>query len=345
MDQTELLDFPFDQYQRYRLTAELLVELNGGAPPAGVLDVGGLSGDPSRGWQRPLAEFLPGAKITVLDRDVPPIAGYVAGDGRHLPFSDQTFFATVSADVLEHVPQSDRSAFIDELLRVSKRFVILTAPIYRPATVQAEKMLLEYIRRLLCAEHRQLREHLDQPLPQTAELEGLFAERGFPCVRFDSGYLPDWLMLMMIKHQLLALPDGEAVNTLLDRFLNLSRYEAHQRAPGYRQVFVVAKDPAEKQRIQAAVNRVVPAGQLPAGPDVEDLFQLQLLMGLDQAKTGMEIDSRDRRIARLEEVVARLETGGDDRERRLRVIEYHFDRLRRLLPWRIWKRIRGSRPS
>jgi len=342
MDRTEPIDFPFDQYQRYRLTAELLTELNGGVPPSRILDVGGLSGDAQRGWQRPLAEFLPGSAVTVLDQGTPPIAGYVAGDGRRLPFADQAFFAAVSADVLEHVPRDGRPAFIDELLRVSGRFVILTAPIQRPATVMAEKMLLEYIRRLLGAEHRQLREHLDQALPRTEEVEGIFAGRGRPCVRFDSGYLPDWLMLMMIKHQLLALPDGARLNTLLDRYLNLSRYEAHQRAPGYRQVFVAAVDPADGERLRAAVDRVVPASPAPAGPNLDDLLEIQLLMGLDLAVTGREVDSRDRRIADLEREVARLKTAGDDREHRLQVIEYHFDRLRRLLPWRIWKRLRRS---
>lgn len=340
MDRADPLDFPFDQYQRYRLTAELLTALNGGRPPSRVLDVGGLSGDERRGWQRPLAEFLPGSAVTVLDRAVPPIAGYVAGDGRRLPFPDRAFFAAVSADVLEHVPGDGRPAFIDELLRVSDRFVILTAPIYRPATVQAERLLLEYVRRLLGAEHRQLREHLDQSLPRTGEVEEAFARRGLPCVHFDSGYLPDWLMLMMIKHQLLSQPDGAHLNTLLDRFLNLSRYETQQRAPGYRQVFVASREPADGDLLRTAVARVVPASPAPAGPDAQDLFHLQLLMGLDLAVTGREVDSRDRRIAELEGEVARLKAAGDDREHRLAVIEFHLDRLRRLLPWRIWKRLR-----
>jgi len=103
---------------------------------------------------------------------------------------------------------------------------------------------------------------------------------------------------------------------------------------------VASREPADQDLLRAAVAKVVPAEPAPAGPDAQDLFHLQLLMGLDLAVTGREVDSRDRRIAELESEVARLKAAGDDREHRLRVIEFHLDRLRRLLPWRIWKRLR-----
>lgn len=47
-------------------------------------------------------------------------------DGYHLPYKDKSFDVITSVDVIEHV--EDYDAFIDELLRVAKRAVIISTP-------------------------------------------------------------------------------------------------------------------------------------------------------------------------------------------------------------------------
>ena len=51
-------------------------------------------------------------------------------DGYHLPFKDKEFDTVTCVDVIEHVENYD--AFIDELLRVAKKFVIFSTPNRRP---------------------------------------------------------------------------------------------------------------------------------------------------------------------------------------------------------------------
>src|SRR6185436_11019345 len=54
---SDVLALPFDQYQRYRLVADLLKSVRGKGPPLTVLDVGGRTAV--------LRDFLPDARITL----------------------------------------------------------------------------------------------------------------------------------------------------------------------------------------------------------------------------------------------------------------------------------------
>lgn len=50
----------------------------------------------------------------------------VVGDGTKLPFRDKVLDYVVSSDVLEHIPDYKRQAFIDEMIRVAKEKVVFT---------------------------------------------------------------------------------------------------------------------------------------------------------------------------------------------------------------------------
>jgi SAM-dependent methyltransferase len=54
------------------------------------------------------------------------LEGLVVASGLSLPFKNDAFDFAVSCDVLEHIGQTDRADFITELLRCSKKGVVLT---------------------------------------------------------------------------------------------------------------------------------------------------------------------------------------------------------------------------
>src|SRR4051794_27073686 len=95
----DLLDLPFDQYQRYRIAGDILRTLAGQGvlPPAPtILDVGGYPG------LLPRFVEAAGARTVVLDV-VPDTASarhygytYVIGSGMQLPFADSSFDCVVS---------------------------------------------------------------------------------------------------------------------------------------------------------------------------------------------------------------------------------------------------------
>jgi Methyltransferase domain len=93
-----------------------VVRLLGETPDATVLEVG--SG--SEG----IAYWLPGMDVTAVD---PAIPGR-EGDARSLDFPDRSFDVTVALDMLEHIRPDERSGVLSELVRVSRRRVILGFP-------------------------------------------------------------------------------------------------------------------------------------------------------------------------------------------------------------------------
>jgi hypothetical protein len=70
MNQDELIDLPFDQYQRYRITVEIIqiLKKEKGAGRLRILDVGGCANSRNgKGSFMPLYSFLPDGDLTVVD--------------------------------------------------------------------------------------------------------------------------------------------------------------------------------------------------------------------------------------------------------------------------------------
>jgi hypothetical protein len=93
-----------------------VLRLLGETPDATVLEVG--SG--SEG----IAYWLPGTDATSVD---PAIPGR-EGDARSLGFPERSFDVTVALDMLEHIRPDERSGVLRELVRVTRRRVILGFP-------------------------------------------------------------------------------------------------------------------------------------------------------------------------------------------------------------------------
>jgi SAM-dependent methyltransferase len=237
-----LIDLPFDQYQRYRIIAEIAACLRPGLGLARwrVLDVGGYSR--FYGQERlVLPQFLPQDDVLVLD--LPPCAlpGYLQGNGQTLPFTDGSFDVVVSCDALEHVAADQRQALLSELTRVAKSYVLLIAPFDSQETRLAEEIFFQFHVKKLGGVQTALLEHLANGLPRQEEVEEFLAKRGLAYRVFPSGYLYRWLLMMVLKHYVLSLPDALALHARVDRLYNMHFFPDDQRAPSYRYVYVISK--------------------------------------------------------------------------------------------------------
>ena len=109
---TDLAELDVNQYQRFKiLQAHLSNLLNAGDS---MLDIGGGHGI--------LTQFVPENRYFLVEPSVNGVSGL------KLPFPDSSFDAVVTCHVLEHIPVEQRNTFIDELVRVSKRYVLIFNP-------------------------------------------------------------------------------------------------------------------------------------------------------------------------------------------------------------------------
>jgi hypothetical protein len=156
---------PFDVFERHKVVAGKI------KPNETVLDVGG--------GIDALNIFIDN-QVVVSNLQ----SGDLLADGRNLPLADKAFDVVTSVDVLEHLFKKDRKKFIDELLRVARKKVIISTPLGSSGHRIAEEKLLKLFKEKMIKSVF-LEEHLERGLPTFNELKSYFLS--FPCKFFYSG--------------------------------------------------------------------------------------------------------------------------------------------------------------
>lgn len=95
-----------------------------------------------------------------------PLLIPVKGDALHIPFTDNSFYAVVSIDMLEHIPEKQRTQVIQEMVRVAKKMLCVGVPCGQLAEVQDEQLKKEY-RMRFGRDFSYLSEQVTHGLPQT----------------------------------------------------------------------------------------------------------------------------------------------------------------------------------
>jgi len=316
MEDKKLLDYPFDLYQRSRDIGEIvtLISRETGKARLKILDVGGYRVDAEDRNDLLLREFLPQHDITALDLMDSDINGYVRGDGTCLPFKDNVFDVVVSSDVFEHVPEHLREVFTENLVRVSAGFVILGAPFFTEKNALAENILFEYVKKVLHADQEQLKEHIENRLPDQERLEALLKSRGLDYTVLSSGNLENWLTMMMVKHYLMSIPGTEEMHVMLDRFYNMSSYQSDHVGEGYRKIFVIATGGeladahrAIPERVADYFKNFAQAAQQKSGfLQGDDPGRFRMLLSLEELRTRRMFEEKDLIIKHQAEQIAAL---------------------------------------
>lgn len=286
----DVLDLPFDQYQRYRLTSDLVNELRGKGERYTILDVGGRTGL--------LRAFLPKDKVSLVDLEASEIEGLVLGDGSRLPFKDKCFDIVATFDTLEHVPPARRADFVSECARVAKRWVYIVGPYQAPEVEEAEKILQRFLVDKLEVEHRYLEEHRHNGLPSLADTEKGLKKAGATVAHIGHGNLERWLALMCLSMYLDYEPRLRPLAARVFHFYNQNLYASDHALPVYRHAIVAAFAGAElPQGTKSLALPTAPRGVLDRFRDVADE-----VVSFDRARG----DWREER-ARLAEILATLE--------------------------------------
>jgi len=237
-------ELPFDQFQRYQLVAGIVGQVRPNAKPLEVLDVGGRTGL--------LRLFLPVDRITAVDTEAPSegedTPRMVLGTGCALPFQDDAFDVVCAFDTLEHVRPRGRRAFVRECARVCRRWLVIAGPYSHKSVNAAEAHLARFLELELGFEHRYLKEHLSNGLPDRAKVESWLAKDGAEVCSIGHGNVERWLALMLGSLAFDLDPDLRPHAKELFRFYNAELYAADREEPVYRHAVVAALDGASLPR-------------------------------------------------------------------------------------------------
>ncbi|MGD2086730.1 MAG: glycosyltransferase [Candidatus Aminicenantes bacterium] len=329
------LDYPFDLYQRTRDIREIvdIIVQETGKDRLKILDIGGFRIDAEEREDLLLNEFLPGHDIYCLDLEKSAVPGYIQGDGTRLPFKENVFDIVVTSDVYEHVVPENREKFLENLVRVVKSdgCVILGAPFYSEKNALAENILFEYIRKVLHSEHEQLKEHIENRLPDAEGLKQWIKHNKLDFICFECGNLDSWLFMMMIKHYLMSIPDTERLHNQLDRFYNRNFYERDHQGEGYRKFFVISKEKAFVKTLkkiethfQAYAQDKKYQSQRLAGLAGSDLSHIRMLLDLEALQTRSRLEEKD---AIIKHQAAQIEAFNHMRSTRVYRVMQFFNRF------------------
>ena len=272
VDGSPLLSLPFDHYQRYHLTQRLVALLwpRRKGHLLRVLDVGGCSSS--------LKHFLPDDEIVLADVQGPPpftyreevpfiYDAYFLAAGGNLPFADASFDLVTAHDTMEHVPNDLRPAFLRDLIRVARRFVVLNGPEYHPDVARAEKRLALLLKRTGLGENVSLEEHQFLGLPERELVEGVLREEGLPFADIPNGNLALWLTMMCVKHYIMSFPHSDGPHEGIDRTYNALVSPRDFGGLCYRKAYVIAKSRGDSKALQRVQGAFSPLLQRPPAPD------------------------------------------------------------------------------
>jgi SAM-dependent methyltransferase len=322
-----MLGYPFDQYQRYQVTSDLLglLEVPDGAR---IVDVGGAPG--------PAEAFLGRFDVTVLDLDDRRAGRYVRASGAALPFADGAFAAVVTHDTLEHVPRAERAPFLAEARRVSDDLVVLCAPFDDPLVRLAEDALGEFVTQRLGG-FPTLEEHGEHGLPDLAATRGALGADGWSTATLPSGYLPRWLVGMVVHHELLAtgVPQLDRMHAYYNA--TVSPYDC--REPAYRHV-VLASRRRSAEELEAATKAL--------RTDADGAEASAALQALAGALAAQRVGGLYRLPGiELERRIAQLERDLSERDGRIATLETELEKIRSVASLAVttYRRIRRAGTS
>ena len=280
MEKNDLLNMPFDQYQRYRHVADIIEQIRKRDQRLQILELGS-------NYQMNLKRFVPNDEVFCVDMAYPTSQDelkdsvfFVLSDAMQVPFSDNSFDVVVALDVFEHIESDKRRFLLMEMVRLSKRCSILGGPFDTEDIAVHEMLLNEYFKTLAGFDHPWLKEHINKKLPDLEWTVGELRKNGLIVSIFENGYLPRWAKMMRM-HLFVAASGG--LIPYLDRiysFYNKIFYEYDNKAPSYRKILVFSEEELEIKSYVKTEDDYSKGNEKILGELISSLYQLSNRIGL-----------------------------------------------------------------
>ncbi len=243
---------PFDQYSRQLIVSRLIdatIRHTSKKQKLKVIDLGGHKGKTS--------EFQPRDEVTILDVFDVSYKNYIKGDATKTDFTDNYFDAAVSFDVFEHIPRSQRKAFVAESLRISSFGVFVAMPVDTDNKVaSAEVLLNDFYKTAYSEDHPWLKEHIEYKIPTENEIQELVKNEGAEMVSISTNQVGDWQLMQMLIFASGSnediTKDIQAINTWYNQ--NINTLDANVDI-GYRKVFFISKNKENVALVKNAIEK------------------------------------------------------------------------------------------
>ncbi len=229
---------PPDQFTRFRAAAAAAIVINGKA--ARFLDVG--AGDGA------LSCFLP--DLISFDRQFLDRHNHIIGSilEDEIPECD----VALMLDVLEHIPNPERSHALDRLAQAAQKGVVICAPFNSPNRVMTEKYVAANFRRFSGYEHQFLEEHRLNGLPDLKETLATLDRLRLHTVFFGFHPLNTWAFSMVISSFLDRDPQFQPLREIFFRFINQNfTINAPRMEDCYETLIIATRAPLAKNIVRS----------------------------------------------------------------------------------------------
>ena len=236
-------DVLFDQHSRYASVGRILSEL--AAPGGSVLDVGS-------GEARLLERYAPGLECSYLDPllEVDEGSRVLAGGFERLATEERQWDWLVSVDTLEHIPESQREAFLERVLARARFGLVISGPCDEDeAAHDVDARVNAAYRAKMGRNYPWLIEHQEYGLPSRRWLQSRLEAAGFATEVFGNGHAP-WLGFLL-PYFVCYLDDPQHMQLLreLSELFNEHLYPFDHLPPHYRSIVVATREAIDPSRL------------------------------------------------------------------------------------------------
>jgi len=327
----------FDVYQRFSAFCRIIAALGLGKGAA-VLDIGGYPGT----LTDTLSAIFPDIKCTTLDVIPCDRPGYVVGSATALPFEEKSFDAVISSDTLEHLQSDARTPAIHEMMRVSRRWVIIGAPFRSPSVEFAEERVNALHQRCFMKPYGWLEEHIHNVLPEIEAVRGALEENGASVVVFPNGAVLSWFIMETMQILLETFPMLFPVKASLSLRFNRLWAADDDREPAYRHILVADATgalPPVAPPVLSPTDEEAVLKKLRALDELSHEIAGQILSLIsDSSQTSPIITTRY--IRQMEEIIAYQEREQKRLQETVKRQESYFSQLRSSFLFRILHKLK-----